>query len=66
MNNGFLVASEEEVDPSQHALDRTQTLVLMDPDSQTGSLIYEEAASIIEEQVGWLSLKLTSVCIVSR
>ncbi|XP_062339952.1 uncharacterized protein zgc:193801 [Osmerus eperlanus] len=52
VNNGFLVASEEEVDPSQHALDRTQTLVLMDPDRQTGSLIYEEAASIIEEQSG--------------
>lgn len=52
VNNGFLVASEEEVDPSQHSLDRTQTLVLMDPGSQAGNLIYEEAASIIEEQSG--------------
>lgn len=51
VNNGILVASEEEVGPSQHALDGTQTLVLMDPDGQGGSLIYEEAASIIAEQV---------------
>ncbi|XP_021457892.2 uncharacterized protein zgc:193801 isoform X1 [Oncorhynchus mykiss] len=52
VNNGILVAAEEEVGPSQHTLDQTQTLVLMDPDGQGGNLIYEEAASIISEQGG--------------
>lgn len=50
MNNRILVVGEGEVGPSQHTLDRTQTLVLMDPDGQGGNLIYEEAASIIAEQ----------------
>ncbi|XP_041754468.1 uncharacterized protein LOC121582609 isoform X2 [Coregonus clupeaformis] len=52
VNNGILVAAEEEVGLSQHTLDQTQTLVLMDPDGQGGNLIYEEAASIISEQGG--------------
>ncbi|CAB1332628.1 unnamed protein product [Coregonus sp. 'balchen'] len=49
VNSRILVMAEGEVGPSQHTLDRTQTLVLMDPDGQGGSLIYEEAASIITE-----------------
>lgn len=40
------------MDPSQHSLDRTQTLVLMESGSQAENLIYEEAASIIDEQSG--------------
>ncbi|XP_041706644.2 uncharacterized protein LOC121541589 isoform X1 [Coregonus clupeaformis] len=52
VNSRILVMAEGEVGPSQHTLDRTQTLVLMDPDGQGGSLIYEEAASIITEPGG--------------
>ncbi|XP_010876370.1 uncharacterized protein zgc:193801 isoform X2 [Esox lucius] len=51
VNNGILVAAEEEVGPTQYNLDRSQALVLMDPDGQGGNLIYEEADSIISEQV---------------
>jgi hypothetical protein len=61
VNNGILVAAEEEVGPSQHTLDQTQTLVLMDPDGQGGNLIYEEAASIISEQVSPLSYLANTV-----
>uniref|UniRef100_A0A4W5Q8E7 Zgc:193801 n=1 Tax=Hucho hucho TaxID=62062 RepID=A0A4W5Q8E7_9TELE len=50
VNNRILVVAEGEVGPSQHTMDRTQTLVLMDPDGQGGNLNYEEAASIIAEQ----------------
>ena len=48
VNSRILVVAEGEVGPSQHTLDRTQTL-FMDPDGQGGNLIYEEAASIIAE-----------------
>ncbi|KAJ7988505.1 hypothetical protein DPEC_G00324250 [Dallia pectoralis] len=50
VNDGILVAAEEEVGSSQYNLDRSPALVLMDPDGQGGNLIYEEADSIISEQ----------------
>ncbi|KAF7696799.1 uncharacterized protein zgc:193801 isoform X1 [Silurus meridionalis] len=49
-SNGMPLGAEEEVGSSQHASARTQTLVLMDPDGNTGNLIYDEATGIITEQ----------------
>ncbi|KAM9450657.1 uncharacterized protein Hap1MRO34_021203 isoform 2-T2 [Clarias gariepinus] len=49
-NNGMPLGAEEEVGSSQHAPAQTQTLVLMDPDGNTGNLIYDEATGIITEQ----------------
>uniref|UniRef100_A0A8B9RGY4 Zgc:193801 n=1 Tax=Astyanax mexicanus TaxID=7994 RepID=A0A8B9RGY4_ASTMX len=51
-SNGIPLGAEEEVGSSQHASERTQTLVLMDPDGHTGSLIYDEATGILTEQSG--------------
>lgn len=50
-SNGMPLGAEEEVGSSQHASARTQTLVLMDPDGNTGNLIYDETTGIITEQV---------------
>ncbi|KAL7844915.1 hypothetical protein SRHO_G00234550 [Serrasalmus rhombeus] len=49
-SNGIPLGAEEEVGSSQHASGQTQTLVLMDPDGHTGSLIYDEATGILTEQ----------------
>ncbi|XP_066502198.1 centromere protein F [Hoplias malabaricus] len=49
-SNGIPLGAEEEVGSSQHASERTQMLVLMDPDRQTGNLIYDEATGLITEQ----------------
>ncbi|XP_061119437.1 uncharacterized protein zgc:193801 [Conger conger] len=49
VNNGIAVGAEETVGLSQHAAGQ-QTLVLMDPDGETGNLIYDTATSIITEQ----------------
>ncbi|XP_072517833.1 uncharacterized protein [Salminus brasiliensis] len=51
-SNGIPLGAEEEVGSSLHASERTQTLVLMDPDGHTGSLIYDEATGILTEQSG--------------
>ncbi|KAK1803683.1 hypothetical protein P4O66_021094, partial [Electrophorus voltai] len=50
-SNGIPLGAEEEVGSSQHAPEQTQTLVLMDPEGHTGSLIYDEATGILAEQV---------------
>ncbi|TSK72046.1 hypothetical protein Baya_3030 [Bagarius yarrelli] len=49
-SNDMLLGAEDEVDSSQHTPAQTQTLVLMDPDGNTGKLIYDEATGIITEQ----------------
>ncbi|KAL4617450.1 hypothetical protein GN956_G21175, partial [Arapaima gigas] len=49
VSNGILV--EETVGSSQHASGR-ETLVLMNPDGETGSLVFEETSGIITEQTG--------------
>jgi len=49
--NGFRLGAEEEVGSSQNSSDGTQTLVLMDPDGQGNSVIYDMATGIITEQV---------------
>ncbi|XP_026851913.2 uncharacterized protein zgc:193801 [Electrophorus electricus] len=49
-SNGIPLGAEEEVGSSQHAPEQTQTLVLMDPEGHTGSLIYDEATGILTEQ----------------
>ncbi|XP_026989272.1 uncharacterized protein zgc:193801 isoform X1 [Tachysurus fulvidraco] len=49
-SNGIPLGAEEEVGSSQPASAGTQTLVLMDPDGNTGNLIYDEATGIITEQ----------------
>ncbi|KAG5834478.1 hypothetical protein ANANG_G00261940 [Anguilla anguilla] len=51
VNNGIAVGAEETVGLSQQATGQ-QTLVLMDPDGETGNLIYDTAAGIITEQGG--------------
>ncbi|KAG7477237.1 hypothetical protein MATL_G00092030 [Megalops atlanticus] len=51
VNNGIAVGAEETVGLSQQATGQ-QTLVLMDPDGETGSLIYDTTASIITDQGG--------------
>ncbi|XP_051956199.1 uncharacterized protein LOC127625147 [Xyrauchen texanus] len=48
--NGFPLGAEEEVGSSQHSSDGTQTLVLMDPDGQGGSVIYDTSTDILTEQ----------------
>ncbi|XP_076836100.1 uncharacterized protein LOC143481829 isoform X2 [Brachyhypopomus gauderio] len=49
-SNGIPLGAEEEVGSSQHAPEQTQTLVLMDPEGHTGSLIYDEATGVFTEQ----------------
>lgn len=49
--NGIPLGAEEEVGSSQNSSDGTQTLVLMDPDGQGNSVIYDMATGIITEQV---------------
>nr|XP_015221759.1 PREDICTED: uncharacterized protein LOC102686786 isoform X1 [Lepisosteus oculatus] len=51
VSNGIAVGAEETVGPSPQATGR-QTLVLMDPDGETGNLVYEETASMVTEQGG--------------
>ncbi|KAI1904707.1 hypothetical protein AGOR_G00008480 [Albula goreensis] len=51
VNNGIAVGAEETVGLSQQATGQ-QTLVLMDPDGETGNLIYDTTAGIIAEQGG--------------
>ncbi|KAJ8339208.1 hypothetical protein SKAU_G00359940 [Synaphobranchus kaupii] len=51
VNNGIAVGAEETVGLTQQATGQ-QTLVLMDPDGETGNLIYDTAAGIITEQSG--------------
>ncbi|XP_026989280.1 uncharacterized protein zgc:193801 isoform X3 [Tachysurus fulvidraco] len=53
-SNGIPLGAEEEVGSSQPASAGTQTLVLMDPDGNTGNLIYDEATGIITEQIASL------------
>ncbi|XP_051536725.1 uncharacterized protein LOC127430743 isoform X2 [Myxocyprinus asiaticus] len=48
--NGIPLGAEEEVGSSQHPSDGTQTLVLMDPDGQGSSVIYDTSAGILTEQ----------------
>ncbi|XP_067232284.1 uncharacterized protein zgc:193801 [Chanodichthys erythropterus] len=48
--NGIPLGAEEEVGSSQNSCDGTQTLVLMDPDGQGNSVIYDTATGIITEQ----------------
>lgn len=59
-SNGMPLGAEEEVGSSQPASAQTQTLVLMDPDGNTGNLIYDEATGIITEQVHHASFSLNS------
>ncbi|XP_018592244.1 uncharacterized protein LOC108925026 isoform X2 [Scleropages formosus] len=51
VSNGILVAAEETVGPSQQASGQ-ETLVLVNPDGESGSLVFEETSSIITEQTG--------------
>uniref|UniRef100_A0A8C1MJP0 Zgc:193801 n=1 Tax=Cyprinus carpio TaxID=7962 RepID=A0A8C1MJP0_CYPCA len=53
--NGIPLGAEEEVGSSQNSSDGTQTFVLMDPDGQGNSVIYDTATGIITEQEaeGW-------------
>ncbi|XP_066546080.1 uncharacterized protein LOC136713076 [Amia ocellicauda] len=51
VGNGIAVGAEETVGSSPQASGR-QTLVLMDPDGETGNLVYEETTSIVTEQGG--------------
>ncbi|XP_043077860.1 uncharacterized protein zgc:193801 [Puntigrus tetrazona] len=48
--NGIPLGAEEEVGSSQNSSDGTQTLVLMDPDGQGNSVIYDTATGILTEQ----------------
>lgn len=59
-SNGIPLGAEEEVGSSQPASAGTQTLVLMDPDGNTGNLIYDEATGIITEQVHHASFSVNS------
>lgn len=53
--NGIPLGAEEEVGSSQNSSDGTQTLVLMDPDGQGNSVIFDTATGIITEPEteGW-------------
>ncbi|MGH0132347.1 UNVERIFIED_CONTAM: hypothetical protein FKN15_063350 [Acipenser sinensis] len=51
VSNGITVGAEETVGPCPQSSGR-QTLVLMDPDGESGNLLYEETTSIITEQGG--------------
>ncbi|XP_016085072.1 uncharacterized protein [Sinocyclocheilus grahami] len=48
--NGIPLGAEEEVGSSQNSSNGTQTLVLVDPDGQGNSVIYDAATGIITEQ----------------
>ncbi|XP_056302345.1 uncharacterized protein LOC130214596 [Danio aesculapii] len=48
--NGIPLGAEEEVQSSQSSSDGTQTLVLMDPDGQGSSVIYDTTTGILTEQ----------------
>ncbi|KAJ8286903.1 hypothetical protein GJAV_G00044720 [Gymnothorax javanicus] len=51
VSNGIIVGAEETVGLSQQSAGQ-QTLVLMDPDGETGNLIYDTSASILTEEGG--------------